>query len=82
MEIKKCFFQVEELLEAGACPDVEDAAGWRPLHEAACSNSDHAAKVAVRITFRQADFAAKVAVGITFLLPSPLLASPRWCNCW
>ena len=38
-------FQVQELLEAGACPNVEDAAGWRPLHEAACSNSDHASKV-------------------------------------
>ena len=33
------------MLEAGASPNVEDAAGWRPLHEAACSNSDHAVKV-------------------------------------
>ena len=33
------------MLEAGASPNVEDAAGWRPLHEAACSNADHAAKV-------------------------------------
>ena len=42
---RKMPFQVQELLEAGACPNVEDAAGWRPLHEAACSNSDHASKV-------------------------------------
>ena len=37
--------KVKELLEAGASPNVEDAAGWRPLHEAACSNSQHASKV-------------------------------------
>ena len=59
--------KVKELLEAGASPNVEDAAGWRPLHEAACSNSQHASKVKRPLRYG---------------LFSYYCFFSRWCNCW
>ena len=59
--------KVKELLEAGASPNVEDAAGWRPLHEAACSNSQHASKVKRPLRYGLFSY-------YCFFL--------RWCNCW
>ena len=37
--------QVSELLEAGASPNIPDAAGWFPLHEAAGAAREQAAAI-------------------------------------